>query len=460
MDHGHQPGGVAAGCQSGARSTGRYAHVKLPATGWGEKDGTVTGSERLISRQRALFPPPEEAKPDWWIISQVAAAMGWHDEFAFASPADIYREHVRLSTYRNEGKRLFDLRAHAAIANHNYDAMEPTRWGGTPFANGLFSTPDARARLVAVSQMSLPEPLSRWPMTLNTGRYRDQWHTMTRTGLSPRLSQHRREPLVEIHPADADGLGIADDDLVRVSTPQGTSIFRAQRSDGLRRGDIFTPIHWTDRQSTGGRTGLLPRSLVDPHSGQPGFKSTPARIEKLAVEWSGFLIARDVPEVIPAVYATKVRVAQGWLVELAGDGNPAAVAKALLPPGERIEFIDAARGSLRMAVLAEGRLSAALYVTRSGQLPSREWLIGELSHEKTSPLELLAGRSANPAPDRGPIVCICFDVGMKTIIEAVASQAITSVEAVGSALNAGTNCGSCRPAIARLIGQAAQVPAA
>lgn len=440
--------------------TTRFAHVKLPAAGWGEKDGTVTGSERLISRQRALFATPEQAKPDWWIISQVAAAMGWGDEFAFASPADIYREHARLSTYQNAGQRLFDLSAHAAITNDAYDAMTPTRWGGVPFANGVFSTPDGRARMIAVNQMALPDPLPRWPMTLNTGRYRDQWHTMTRTGLSPRLSQHRREPMVEIHPADADPLGIADADLVRVSTPQGTSIFRAQLSEGLRRGEIFTPIHWTDRQSTGGRTGLLPRSLVDPHSGQPGFKSTPVRIEKLAVGWSGFLIARDLPEVIPAAYATRVRVAQGWLVELAGDDNPATVAKAVLPRGERIEFNDVTRGNLRMAVLAEGRLCAALYITRSGQLPSRDWLIGELSDHTASSVELMAGRSANPAPDRGPIVCVCFDVGMKTILAAVSSQAITSVEAVGAALNAGTNCGSCRPAIASLIAQAASMASA
>ena len=431
--------------------TTRFAHVKLPATGWSEKDGTVTNSDRWISRQRAIFPPAGEARHDWWIVAQVAQAMGWRDAFAYDSAADVYREHARLSAYENHGKRLFDLSHHAAITNAAYDAMEPARWGGVPFADGRFSTPDRKARLVPVTQIALQNTLPQYPMTLNNGRYRDQWHTTTRTGLSPRLSQHLREPMAEIHPVDARALGIAEGDLATVSTPRGSSVFRATLSDGQRRGEVFTPIHWTDRQSTGGRTGLLPRPLVDPHSGQPGFKNTPARVEKFAPEWRGFVIADALPDAIPAAYATRVRVQQGWLVEVAGDDDPAVLAKALLPRGERIESMDAARGTLRVAVLDQGKLRAALYVTRSGGLPPRDWLVAQLSQFEASTMELLAGRPASPAPDRGPIVCVCFDVGMNTIIEAIASQSLVTVDQIGAALNAGTNCGSCRPAISRLL---------
>jgi assimilatory nitrate reductase catalytic subunit len=438
--------------------TSRHAHVKLPALAWGEKDGTVTNSERMISRQRAFLPAPGEAKPDWWIVKEVARAMGWRDGFAYDRPADIYREHARLSAYCNDGRRLFDLGHHAALTNAQYDALEPVRWGGTPFADGRFPTPDGRARLVAVEQRGLDGALPKWPLTLNTGRYRDQWHTMTRTGLSPRLSQHCREPMVEIHPLDAEAQAIGERDLVRVITPQGESVFRARLSTGQRRGEIFTPIHWTDQQSSGGRTGLLPRALADPHSGQPGFKATPARVERLALEWCGFLIARALPAAIPATYFTKVRVGQGWLVELAGVGDPAAIVRQLLPKGERIEIVDGARGGLRIAVLDGNplgrRLSGALYLTRSGRLPARDWLIAQLAAaEPATSTELLAGRPAGPLPDRGPIVCVCFDVGMKTILEAIGSQDLVSVEAVGAALSAGTNCGSCRPAIQRLIGE-------
>ncbi|WP_313808695.1 molybdopterin-dependent oxidoreductase [Sphingobium sp.] len=431
--------------------TSRYAHVKLPAAAWGEKDGTVTNSERRISRQRAIFPPAGEARPDWWIVARVAQEMGWRNAFVYDCAADVYREHARLSAYRNDGTRLFDLRRQAAISNLDYDAMEPSLWGGVPFVDGRFSNPDGKARLIPVKQIASQKALPLYPLTLNTGRYRDQWHTMTRTGLSPKLSQHRREPQAELHPADARALGIADGDLVRVATAQGESIFRAVLSDGMRKGELFTPIHWTDRQSTGGRTGLLTRALVDPHSGQPGFKNTPANVEKLTVEWNGFLISDVAPRDIPAAYATRVRVSQGWLVELSGDGDPARLAKGLMPEGDRIESADAARGTLRMAVIKERRLRAALYITRDGRLPSRDWLVSQLTRFEASPVELLAGRPAMPAPDRGPVVCVCYDVGMNTILDAIAAQSLVTVEAVGAALNAGTNCGSCRPAIARLL---------
>jgi len=435
--------------------TSRFAHVKLPAAAWGEKDGTVTNSERTISRQRALFPLPGEVKPDWWIVTQVARAMGWRDAFPYERPADIYREHARLSAFRNGGQRLFDIGSHAAISNPTYDEMEPLRWGGEAFADGRFPTPDGKARLVPVIQRELDALPAKWPLTLNTGRYRDQWHTMTRTGQSPRLSQHRREPLAVLHPADAESAGIAAGDLVEVTTAQGTSIFRALLTENQRRGEVFVPIHWTDRQSSGGRTGLLPRALVDPHSGQPGFKATPAKIARATFEWRGFLIARALPDEIPADYHTRARAGRGWVVELAGNGDPARLVRAALPSGERIEIDDPARGSLRVAVLdRESRLTGALYITREGRLPDREWLISQLeAGEPAPPIELVAGRPAAPRPDRGPIVCVCFDVGLKTIVEAVESHGLMSVDAVGRVLSAGTNCGSCKPAIRRLIAE-------
>jgi len=161
-----------------------------------------------------------------------------------------------------------------------------------------------------------------------------------------------------------------------------------------------------------------------------------------------------VPDAIPTAYATKVRVADGWLVEFAGDGDSAVLEKAVLPNGERVEILDKARGGLRVAILNEGRIDAVLYLTRSGRLPSRDWLVAQLSAAALpSSVELLAGRSATPQADRGPIVCVCYDVGMKTIIEAIGSQGLVTVDAVGQALSAGTNCGSCRPAIQRLIGE-------
>jgi assimilatory nitrate reductase catalytic subunit len=429
--------------------TGRFAHVRLPAAAWGEKDGTVTNSERCVSRQRPIFGLPGEAKPDWWIVKEVARRMGWRSAFAYDRAADIWREHVRLSAYQNDGARRFRL-DRATAGNADYETMAPFRWGDHAFAAGNFPTPDGRARLIAVEQRPFEKPLSRWPMTLNTGRYRDQWHTMTRTGLAPRLARHREEPLVEIHPDDAARLDIVDGGLARVSTPRGESLYRVAVSDGQRPGELFVPIHWTDRVSTGGRTGLLPRALVDPHSGQPGFKATPAAIAPVAAEWRGFLLTRNELGMMPdCLWATRVAVPEGTLWELAGNGDGAA-AERLLPAGERIEAFDPARGSRRVAILKEGRLTAVLFVTVDGSLPPRDWLIAQLAAPAVAPT-LLAGRAPGSSIDRGPIVCVCFDIGARTIIDAIRRDGLADVAAVGAALRAGTNCGSCRPAIARLV---------
>lgn len=434
-----------------------HAHVRLPAAAWGEKDGTVTNSDRTISRQRALFPLPGDAKPDWWIIKEVGRRMGWKTAFAYDRPAEIWREHCRLSHYENDGSRLFALPGQSRAGNADYDAMQPFRWGGTPFADGHFPTADGRARLVTVTQKALPAPLRDWPLTLNTGRYRDHWHTMTRTGLAPKLARHREEPLVEVHPDDATRLNLTDGGLARVGTPQGTSLYRVSVSTGQRPGELFVPIHWTDRTATGGRTGLLPRPLTDPYSGQPGFKRTPASIAAVATRWRGFVILSGEADATPdCLWATRVAVPGGWLWEVAGDGDPAAL-DALLPRGQRIEATDPARGSRRVAVIADDRLAAVLFVTERGELPSRDWLIAQLSAPQVAPT-ILAGRAPGAQVDRGAIVCACFDIGVRTIVAAIRDQQLADVAAIGAALGAGTNCGSCRPALARLLTEA-QEPA-
>lgn len=436
-----------------------HAHVRLPAAGWGEKDGTVTNSDRTISRQRPFLPLPGEARPDWWIVKEVARRMGWRNAFAYDRPADIWREHARLTAYGNDGQRMLNLRAWATIGNDAYDAMEPFRWGGTAFADGRFPTPDGRARLVLTKQMEVQEPLGQWPMTLNTGRYRDQWHTMSRTGLSPKLARHREEPLVEIHPRDAGALGIVDGDLARVATAQGNSIFRVSLSEGQRPGEIFTPIHWTDQMSSGGRTGLLPRPLVDPHSGQPGFKSTPASVEKVVAEWKGFLILRDQaatgqPVKLPCLWSTRIAVPGGALYEIAGNGDPARL-DAFLPKGDRVEAMDASRGTRRIATIGEGRLNGVLFVTRTGLLPSRDWLIGQLLVEGVGG-SVLAARGRGSQPDKGATICVCFDIGLNQIVAAIREQQLVDVPGIGKALGAGTNCGSCRPALANILAQSMQ----
>jgi assimilatory nitrate reductase catalytic subunit len=198
-------------------TTGAGPHVLLPAAAWGEKDGTVTNSERRISRQRAFAPPVGEAKPDWWAVSEVAKRMGFGAAFDYSGPAAIFREHASLSAFENNGSRDFDLGSLAELGEPGYDALVPLQWpapAGSPggkkrmFADGHFFTPSGRARFIAIPEPVLAEaPDADFPFLLNTGRVRDQWHTMTRTGLSPKLASHMPDPFVEVNPDDAAKLG-------------------------------------------------------------------------------------------------------------------------------------------------------------------------------------------------------------------------------------------------------------
>jgi len=433
--------------------TARLAHVRLPALGWGEKDGTVTSSERRISRQRPLFTAPGKARADWAILCDLADRMGWGHAFAYDRPAAIFREYAAMTGLAANHGRVLDLRSMADLADPAYEAFEPQLWGGDHPLATRFSFADGKARLVAVTPppaVADAAPLDpRYPLRLNTGRYRDQWHTMTRTGLSPTLSQHRREALLEIHPADAARHGLEDGGLARVLTPAGAALFRVLYSEGQRRGDLFVPMHWTDVMAGQARANRLSLSDADPVSGQPGFKDTPARVEAVQPEWRAFLVCREAPDLPPLLWWSRSRLGHGWLYELAGNGE--IETDRLLPIGERLEAADLARGMRRTVVLGSGgTLEAAFYATRSGELPPREWVAAQLGGDAAAALELLAGRPATPQPDRGPLVCVCLGVGANTIREAACAGAAT-VEAVGSATGAGSNCGSCRPAIARLL---------
>lgn len=209
--------------------TAAYADVKLPALAWGEKAGMVTNSERVMSRQRGLFAPPGEAKPDWWALAEVAKHMGFTDAFRFDGPAAVFREYAGQTAFRNDGQRKLDLGAWSDISDAEYEAWEPQPWGNSgdgssPFANGGFTHKGGRARLVMARPPMTAKRDPAYPLTLNTGRYRDQWHTMTRTGLSARLSQYRREALIEIHPDDAVLYGIKQGALARVQSADGHSV--------------------------------------------------------------------------------------------------------------------------------------------------------------------------------------------------------------------------------------------
>jgi len=183
----------------------------LPATGWGEKDGTVTNSERRISRQRAFLPAPGEARADWKTLCDVAIRMGFSTGFNFDTPAEIFGEYVALSGATRDFGRDLDL---SLFADVDYANLIPTQWPANNkrfFADGQFFHPDQKAKMLPVSA---PQPRMSSALTLNSGRNRDQWHTMTRSGKAPRLGAHLAEPYAEIHPSDAARMGLEIGDLL------------------------------------------------------------------------------------------------------------------------------------------------------------------------------------------------------------------------------------------------------
>jgi assimilatory nitrate reductase catalytic subunit len=432
------------------------AHVRLPAAGWGEKDGTVTNSERRISRQRPFLPLPGEARPDWWIVSQVARRLGHAEAFAYAGPAEIFAEHVALSSFENAGQRDFDL---SGLADADYEALQPVQWPvrdkptSRLFADGGFFTPSGRARLVVTPP---PPPLRAAPgaFRLNTGRIRDQWHTMTRTGKTARLAAHLAEPFVEIHPDDARLAGIRHASLVRLSNRHGAVLLRALVTERQGRGQLFVPMHWTDQFTASGRIDSLVPGKTDPHSGQPALKMAEVFAEPASVGFYGFLVAQERP-LLTSDYWALARAAGGWRGELALGEEPAdwtAFLRETFDTSSTFQTVEHPRGGRRgFALVEHGRLIAALFVSPDPVLVARQWMADLLAQTDLTPSLVLAARPGADRPDGGAVVCACMSVGINTIVDAVTRHGATSVEGVGALTGAGTNCGSCRAEIGGII---------
>ena len=445
-----------------ATDTARLADVLLPATAWAEKDGTVTNSDRTISRQRAVLDAPGEARPDWAILAQVAQRMGWKTAFDYTTPAEIFREFAALSGVAGKFGRDFDISGLSDLTDAEFAAFDPTRWpvtatrqGGRFFADGQFYHPDGKARLVPVTHRPpVARTGPRYPFRLNTGRVRDQWHTMTRTGLSPRLSAHMAEPFLEIHPDDAATLGVVPADLVAVTAPQGSAILRARITDTVQPGQVFAPIHWTGETAPSARIDDLVAGVTDPVSGQPESKAAVVAVQRFKARWYGFAVSRapikpDLP------YWALATTAAGYRADLAGSepvGDWADYATTLfgIHDCEISSIIDMSRGMARVALMKDGRVEAALFVSPEPVAVMRDYLATVPGMDVP---DVLIGRPAADMPNPGPMLCSCFGVGVNTIVQAIEEQGLITVDAVGAALQAGTNCGSCRPEIAALIGK-------
>jgi assimilatory nitrate reductase catalytic subunit len=444
------------------------AHVLFPALAWGEKSGTVTNSERRISRQRSFLPAPGEARPDWWIISEVAKRLGFGSAFNYTTAADVFREHAALSAFENNGSRDFDIGALQTVSDDAFDTMSPLlwpmRWGDLEpqarfFANGGYYSADRKGRFIAPDIPALrSETNPGRPLRLNTGRVRDQWHTMTRTGLSPRLGAHLPEPYVEIHPDDANKYGITDDSFARVTTDYGQCILKVVVSARQQRGMLFAPIHWNDSNASSGRIGALVASYTDPFSGQPEAKATPASIQPYEYVFRGFVLSRNELELPQNIWWTRAAVAGGYGYLFADNADLSrwTVWLSSVAGFDYAEYRDFGGGVFRAASFNGNRIETCLFVGPAHDAGDWDVVKGLFAAEALTDDQramLLSGRSSEGLASTGPIVCACFGVGRATICDAIASGAQTAAD-IGAKLKAGTNCGSCIPELKRLIAQA------
>ena len=475
--------------------TNAYAHVLLPALGWGEKDGTVTNSERRISRQRAFLAAPGEARADWEIICEVARRMGYSG-FDFAGPHEVFDEHARLSAAGNRepgagsasevaepaALRAFNLSGLVGLTREQFDALQPVQWpvlaSGTPddsapipaigtprlFADQLYFHADRRARFVPTPvRAPVNAPDDEFPLILNTGRVRDQWHTMTRTGKSPKLADHVPEPFVDMHPQDALLSGVREGELARVVTRWGSLVARVQHGGGIPRGNLFVPIHWNAQFASDARVGALVNPVVDPISGEPEFKHTPVRVEEFRVLWHGFVLSRQELAMNDLTWWTRIQGRQFLRYEIAGrdrSSQRAEWARQLLGAGETdsdadwLEYEDRTAGVYRAAYVVDDRIEACLFLSPRPDLPSRAWLASLFAKDRLEELDrigLLVGEPAEKGADTGPTVCSCFGVGRNTICAAIREQDLKTPAEITACLKAGGNCGSCVPELKKLL---------
>ncbi|MEZ9874235.1 molybdopterin oxidoreductase family protein [Vibrio breoganii] len=308
--------------------TSRLADVVLPAQGWSEKSGTVTNSERRISRQRRILPSPGEAKPDWWIISQVAQKMGFKEAFDYIHEGEIFSEYAKLTTLGNDNfERDLNLIGLTQLDDKGYSQLKPQQWPVTElqdqvvnqrlFSDGQFYTSNKRAQFVAVNyQAPLAKTNDKHPLILNSGRVRDHWHTMSRTGLSPKLAEHTTEPFVQVHPDTASRYQILDGQLAKVSNLQGEALVRAKVTSEVSPSQLFMPIHWNETTSKNSKPCTLIANTTDELSGQPEFKHSAVAISPFASISCAVFISRDTLDFNDMDYWARQKVQGGYLYRI------------------------------------------------------------------------------------------------------------------------------------------------
>ncbi|TRY30214.1 nitrate reductase [Aliiglaciecola sp. M165] len=466
---------IVSDCVSDS-DTLKLADVCLPASGWSEKNGTVTNSERRISRQRGVLPPPGQAKHDWQIICEVAKEMGFGEAFDYRHPAQIFAEHAKLSGMQNDGRRDFDISMFSEISTPEYDQLRPIQWPVTPssphgtkrlFTDNRFYTATGRANFI-VTHLKLPEKTRSEDdlFVLNSGRLRDQWHTMTRTGKASELLEHKDSPFLDIHPEDARRLGLKQNDLVSIlseSNKKKDVVLPINTSDDVREGELFVPIHWNGSWGSSSSIGALFDDTVDPISGQPELKYAQVKLEHKKLPFQCQILCKS------ALQERALSKLDYWQMSRVGDlyyyhfGNvdtpiDRSVLCELFVTNDLTLLTESGKGKnnreVSMVALKNKALEACFYIdsTVTKQiLLSMKSLFKRCELDNQTLGKLLRGQYDLGQSNQKQI-CSCNKVSEAEIQGAIANG-INTVESLGKSLQCGTNCGSCKPEIQCLINQ-------
>lgn len=447
-----------------------FADVVLPAVTWGEKSGTVTNSERRISRVRAAVDAPGEAKADWWIVNEVARRIEQRNAatstlFGFDAPEDVFNEHRTLT----EGRDL-DI---GGLSYAVLDEAGPQQW---PFpaqsahgqkrryTDGVFATADGRARFHATRYLPVAEATNaRYPFRLLTGRLRDQWHGMSRTGRIGKLFSHAPEPALNMQRGDAARRGFTEGDLVRITSRRGNLVLPVQLSDDVQSGTVFAPMHWSGQFLASGGINETTVAAVDPMSSQPELKHAAVRIEPVELRWRlvaarrGDVLALHAalqPLLKTCAYAS-VRIEGDDLVVLraAHTGAPEKglgrlyEALDILTGEDTLEYRDARRGLDKRVIWRDNVIDGFVF---AGDVTHADALLAKLREAApwSGPRFAVFSTQKQTNAVRDRVVCNCRQVSESRIQAAIAGGA--NVPELKATLGCGTVCGSCVPELRRM----------
>ncbi|CAN7559006.1 molybdopterin-dependent oxidoreductase [Pseudomonas sp. LjRoot71] len=459
--------------------TCHYADLLLPAASWGEKEGSVTNSERRITHVRRAVPAPAEARPDWAITTDFARRLeqllrpGLPSLFAFDSASALFEEYKHLTA-----KRDLDL---SGLSYAILDNQGPQQWpfpaGATQgtarlYGDGQFPTANGRAQFHAEPFRAAKEKReTRYSLTLNTGRLRDQWHGMSRTGSAAQLFGHAPEALLSLHPDELRRRRLQSGDLIKVRSRRGSLIVPVVADESIRSGQAYMPMHWGNRFLKGLGTNVLTQPAFDPLSKQPELKHAGIEVEKVDLPWSFFaLVEGDVQARFEALRPLFEEFAYANLA-LTGRERPALLIRAacaVAPEAELLAQIDRLLGLNKGPVLAyddprkavgkrvrieDGRITA---IRLAGETAARDWLKtlwsdgqadADLRRWLLAPVSTPPGSASTKTASK--TLCNCLNVSEAAVCAGIKRG--LDLNGLKRELKCGTSCGSCIPEIKRLL---------